>query len=316
MTKGLLEINKKCEWCGKDFIAYKVNTRFCSKACNSRAYKDRMRRKRVDKCEDEVKQSFIFEDAGQAENREFLSVAQAAYLLGVDKRTMYRYLADNIIKSYQFKGKTIVRRKDIDAIFDAAPIYIKRHKKEKKPITEFYTFKEIIEKFNISEGWFFKAVSKNKTPKVTKNGRTYYSRTHIDQLFSTSKEIERISEWCTADEVMEKYGMSRVAVYSFVWTHNIPKKKEKGQTYYSKADFDKAKNIDGLGANKPGNANEPQYYSVKEACAKFNVTRDMLYKYVKNNKLPKVNEGRIVKYEKEPLDRFFEEFFAPPTIEQ
>jgi len=179
MTKGLLQINKKCEWCGKDFIAYKVSTRYCSKACNSRAYKDRMRHRRVEQCEDEVKQSYIFADVAQVESRDFLSVVQASYLLGVSRMTMYRYLADNTIKSYLFKGKTIVRRKDIDAVFDSVPIYIKRHKREKKPITEFYTFKEILEKYDISEGWFFKAVNKYNIPKVTKNGRTYYSKSHL-----------------------------------------------------------------------------------------------------------------------------------------
>lgn len=163
MTKGLLQINKKCEWCGKDFIAYK----------------DRMRHRRVEQCEDEVKQSYIFADVAQVESRDFLSVVQASYLLGVSRMTMYRYLADNTIKSYLFKGKTIVRRKDIDAVFDSVPIYIKSHKREKKPITEFYTFKEILEKYDISEGWFFKAVNKYNIPKVTKNGRTYYSKTHL-----------------------------------------------------------------------------------------------------------------------------------------
>ena len=45
--KSKIPIKKKCEWCGKDFIAYKVTTRFCSKQCNSYAYKDMLRNQRI-----------------------------------------------------------------------------------------------------------------------------------------------------------------------------------------------------------------------------------------------------------------------------
>jgi hypothetical protein len=36
-----------------------------------------------------------------------------------------------------------------------------------------------------------------------------------------------LREWYTAEEMMEKYDMTQNAVYSFVWSNNIPKKKVK-----------------------------------------------------------------------------------------
>ena len=34
-----IEINKICEWCGKEFIAHKSSTRFCSHRCSGLSYK-------------------------------------------------------------------------------------------------------------------------------------------------------------------------------------------------------------------------------------------------------------------------------------
>ena len=34
-----IDINKICEWCGKEFIAHKCSTRFCSKRCSEHSYK-------------------------------------------------------------------------------------------------------------------------------------------------------------------------------------------------------------------------------------------------------------------------------------
>lgn len=34
-----INIQKKCEWCGKLFIAHKISTRCCSRRCANLAYK-------------------------------------------------------------------------------------------------------------------------------------------------------------------------------------------------------------------------------------------------------------------------------------
>ena len=45
MTASKVKIKKVFEWCGQEFIAWKVSTRFCSKQCNSHAYKDAIRKR-------------------------------------------------------------------------------------------------------------------------------------------------------------------------------------------------------------------------------------------------------------------------------
>ena len=45
--RNLIRIQKKCEWCGKEFTAYKCSTRFCCKQCNDHAYKAKKRELKV-----------------------------------------------------------------------------------------------------------------------------------------------------------------------------------------------------------------------------------------------------------------------------
>ena len=42
-----INIQKKCEWCGKLFIAHKISTRYCSRRCANLAYKVKTRQKRI-----------------------------------------------------------------------------------------------------------------------------------------------------------------------------------------------------------------------------------------------------------------------------
>ena len=42
-----IEIQKKCEWCGTIFTAHKITTAYCSHRCANLAYKDRVRKKRI-----------------------------------------------------------------------------------------------------------------------------------------------------------------------------------------------------------------------------------------------------------------------------
>lgn len=75
-------------------------------------------------------------------------------------------MADNIIKVVQFKGKTLVRRKDIELLFENAAEYKKRVPIEKAPITDFYTTAEVKEKYHVNESWIFVVAKKNNIPRT------------------------------------------------------------------------------------------------------------------------------------------------------
>ena len=72
-----MEVQRKCQWCGKPFIAHTMVTRFCSKSCTEKAYKDRKRKQKLQ--EYEARQSEQpMQEVGIVGSKPFLSPAEAA----------------------------------------------------------------------------------------------------------------------------------------------------------------------------------------------------------------------------------------------
>lgn len=298
MSTSKFRVLRTCEFCGKEFYAQKVSTRYCSKRCNELAYKQRRRQRQITEAEARVLQKPI-EEVG---NKEFLSLQDASVLFGITKRSVYNLIYNGVLQAFKFSSRmTFVRKADIERMFEGH-IYTKKVKPERKPITEFYTTKEIQEKFGVSEAWVFKLAKEKKIPKVLHHGKTYWSKQHVDKHFAKHIENNNIVEWYSVQDMMEKFNMTTSAVYCFVSKFNIPKKKIKTSVYYSKQHVDAAKGI-----NEPP---KEDFYTMKEAVQHFGMTEDQIYKYAKKAKVSKHMEGRIVLMNKRELDAAL----APPSI--
>ena len=298
MSTSKFRVLRTCEFCGKEFYAQKVSTRYCSKRCNELAYKQRRRQRQITEAEARVLQKPI-EEVG---NKEFLSLQDASVLFGITKRSVYNLIYNGVLQAFKFSSRmTFVRKADIEIMFEGH-LYTKKVKPERKPITEFYTTKEIQEKFGVSEAWVFKLAKEKKIPKVLHHGKTYWSKQHVDKHFAKHIENNNIVEWYSVQDMMEKFNMTTSAVYCFVSKFNIPKKKIKTSVYYSKQHVDAAKGI-----NEPP---KEEFYTMKEAVQHFGMTEDQIYKYAKKAKVSKHMEGRIVLMNKRELDAAL----APPSI--
>ena len=295
-----IDIQKKCEWCGKLFIAHKTSTRCCSHRCANLAYKERTRQKRVIEFQTMVNQQIEKEDCI---DKDFFTPSEAAKYIGISRATFYRYLETNLIKSVQLKRKTIIRKRDIEALFDNASPYKKHLPRSKQSITDFYTTAEIKEKFGVKESWIYEIAKEHNIPRTFNRGRTYWSKKHIDSYFAKKAPDASITEWYSVAELQEKFGMTLSAIYTFVYKNVIPKRKEGKMVYYSKKHFDIAKGI--------ATPEEPQYYTIPEAMEKYNLTRDQLYHYVKYHNITRIKVGKYTKILRSELDKFFE----PPKIE-
>ena len=295
-----IDIQKKCEWCGKLFIAHKTSTRCCSHRCANLAYKERTRQKRVSEFQTMVNQQIEKEDCI---DKDFFTPSEAAKYIGISRATFYRYLETNLIKSVQLKRKTIIRKRDIEALFDNASPYKKHLPRSKQSITDFYTTAEVKENYNIQESWLYKIAKEHNIPRTFNRGRTYWSKKHIDSYFAKKAPDASITEWYSVAELQEKFGMTLSAIYTFVYKNVIPKRKEGKMVYYSKKHFDIAKGI--------ATPEEPQYYTIPEAMEKYNLTRDQLYHYVKYHNITRIKVGKYTKILRSELDKFFD----PPRIE-
>lgn len=128
----------------------------------------------------------------------------------------------------------------------------------------------------------------NSIPCFQFKGKTLWSKKHIDHFFASQEPKEDISEWHTAAEIQERYGMTLSAIHNLVSNERIPKKKIGCEARYSKKHFDIAK-----GMAVP---DEPEYYTMAEAMKHFNMTHDQIYHYIKTHGITKVKIGRIIKY--------------------
>lgn len=298
MSTSKFRVLRTCEFCGKEFYAQKVSTRYCSKRCNELAYKQRRRQRQITEAEARVLQKPI-EEVG---NKEFLSLQDTSVLFGITKRSVYNLIYNGVLQAFRLSSRmTLIRRADIEQIFESH-VYTKKVKPERKPITEFYTTTEIKEKFGVSESWVFKIGKEKNIPKILHHGKTYWSKQHVEKHFAKHIENNAIVEWYSVQDMMEKFNMTTSAVYCFVSKYGIPKKKVKSSVFYSKQHVDAAKGI-----NEPP---KEEFYTMKEAVEHYGMTEDQIYKYAKKAKVSKRMEGRIVLMNKQELDAAL----APPSI--
>lgn len=303
MATSSIRITKICQWCGVEFVAQKISTKYCSHRCANLAYKQAVRDKRVKQAEAETLSIKLEKPIENVKDKEYLSFAQAGKLLGLSRQAVYNMVKAGNLKASKISSRlSVIRRVDIDAMLENRP-YKTLHPKDTVPITDFYTIAEIKEKYGVKESWIYEIAKEHNIPRTFNRGRTYWSKKHIDSYFAKKAPDASITEWYSVAELQEKFGMTLSAIYTFVYKNVIPKRKEGKMVYYSKKHFDIAKGI--------ATPEEPQYYTIPEAMEKYNLTRDQLYHYVKYHNITRIKVGKYTKILRSELDKFFE----PPKIE-
>lgn len=134
----------------------------------------------------------------------------------------------NIPKTFN-KGKTYWSKTHIDKYFAK-----KAHDPE---ITEWYTVKEIQEKFNMTLNAIYTVASKDGIPKKKEGKTVYYSKKHFDIAKGIATQEE--PQYYMVAEAMEKYNITRDQLYHYVKFHNIPRVKFGKYIKISKPELDK-----------------------------------------------------------------------------
>ena len=304
MATSSIRIKKICQWCGAEFEAQKVSTKYCSHRCANLAYKQATREKRVKQVEAETHIIKSEKPKENVKDKEYLSIAQASVLLGLSLQAVYKMIYAGHLAAYKLSSRlSFVKRVDIDEMLNVNP-YVKKNRSKGEDITEFYTTAEIKEQYGVKESWLYKIAKEHNIPRTFNRGKTYWSKKHIDSYFAKKAPNPDITEWYSVAEIQEKFGMTLSAIYSFVSKNVIPKKKVGITVCYSKKHFDIAKGV--------AEPEKPQYYTIPEAMEKFNLTRDQLYHYVKYHNITRIKVGKYTKISKPELD----EFLAPPQIKK
>ncbi|MBP9586575.1 MAG: helix-turn-helix domain-containing protein, partial [Bacteroides sp.] len=90
-----MDFQKKCKWCDAIFTAHKTTTNYCSHKCANLAYKDRVRKQRVESLQIEFNKK-----AQKNPNleKEYLTPTEVSKLLGIGRTSTYRYIRTGQIK--------------------------------------------------------------------------------------------------------------------------------------------------------------------------------------------------------------------------
>lgn len=305
-----MEIQKRCKYCGKLFIAHTLATQYCSRQCNGKDYKRKMREKEISDYLESNPQDVPAEVSSQKsvlEQKRFLTPREAAAYLGIGKSSVYRELASGLIKAVQMKGKTLIRRKDIDGLFDRPKEYQARTGKihEKR---EYYTVSQIVNKFHTTRRAVWNRCEKYGIKKVYQGRNTFYDKVLVDIHFAELIAEVDINDYYTIDQIMEKFSMSHAAVLSFVQRNDIPRITQGRKVYYSRAHIDTFKgereNVD------------PLYYTYKDIHEKYKLSKDQINYYVHNYNIPNHKQGRLTIVERNSFDRIIKERMSTSFLDK
>lgn len=183
-----MKIQRICQYCGKEFTAQKTVTRYCSHRCNSKDYKKKVRTDKIEASNEETKR-IILQPVEQLKAKEFLTVRNVATLLNCSIRTAYRLISQGNIKAVNIsQRKTLVRRSDIDKLFEQPqPVKPQQEKKTepvKYEISDCYKLQEIRKQYGISDKALHDLIKRKGIPKIKKGWFTYVPKMIIDKLLS------------------------------------------------------------------------------------------------------------------------------------
>lgn len=112
-----IEVQRICEYCGKQFLAKTTVTKYCSHRCNQRDYKAKHRKNKIQKSNKETVEA-INRPIERIKAKEFLTVGDVSKLLDCSKRTVYYLIENGKLNAVNLGERmTRIRRSDIDNLF-------------------------------------------------------------------------------------------------------------------------------------------------------------------------------------------------------
>lgn len=108
-------VQRICQHCGNEFTARTTVTKYCSDHCAKKAYKRRKKDEKIMQSDQEtvaIKSKALLE----IQEKDFLSLDDAARLLGVSRTTLYRMRKDGALRFATVGKKKVISRKSINEL--------------------------------------------------------------------------------------------------------------------------------------------------------------------------------------------------------
>jgi excisionase family DNA binding protein len=179
-----IEVQRICQHCNKEFTARTTTTMYCSRSCNSAAYKAKQRTVKVEISNTETK-LIKSKSIEELKAKEFLSVTQVSILIGCSRQNVYKLINAGKLKATNIlEKKTIIKRSDIDKLFEQPQTKTPQPVKKEIEISECYNLTEIQNKYGISQSGIYNLINKHNLPKIKAWRFVYVPKIEIDKLLS------------------------------------------------------------------------------------------------------------------------------------
>lgn len=313
MKGKYFKFSKTCEWCGLPFVARKQSTRFCSHACAEHFRRKQLNDQREHRLELELEQP------APVPVKEFMRIEEAARYLCICKSTLYRLIREGHIHYVHNGGISLITR---DAILEfvkkcQCSSIADRPLRESKiqlinPVLatsqEFMSITQVAEFYDMDLVYVRNALHKSKLPFERVGKVKFYLKKDVERFIKAKKKAQHpeISKWYTVGEIMEKFNMTRCAVYQFINARKgIPTKKIGQFAYYSQEHVDKVCQKKEIDMNL--------YYTAQQASELAGANLNRLYKLLRRFGIPKVTIRGKIYIPKKELDAFME-LNAPQNV--
>jgi excisionase family DNA binding protein len=112
-----IRVQRKCQHCGGLFIAKTTVTKFCGDDCAKKNYKKRKREEKVLDSNVQVSNELQL-PLFSVQSQDYLDIGDLSVLMGLSRRTAYRLIKAHKLHALKIGNKYIIRRKDLDKMFD------------------------------------------------------------------------------------------------------------------------------------------------------------------------------------------------------
>ncbi|HEY6142524.1 MAG TPA: helix-turn-helix domain-containing protein [Flavobacterium sp.] len=184
-----IQVQRICEYCNNEFTAKTTVTRFCSMKCTKASSKQKIRNNKIEVSNQET-QKIKNVPIDCLKIKEFLSVTEVSKLIGCSRQNVYKLInsgkldATNILEK-----KTIVKRLDLDKLFEKPQQIAAEEEPIEYDISECYNITEIIIKYGISESGIYNLIKRHNIPKIKDWRYVYVPKKLIDDLLNPNHPI-------------------------------------------------------------------------------------------------------------------------------
>lgn len=179
-----IEVQRICKHCGAEFTARTTVTKYCGDNCAKRAYKARIKDKKVQKSNDETGR-LRARPIEVVKAKEFLSVRDVSVLLGCSVRTVYNLIDNGTLKAKKLSERiTRIRKCDLNELMKQPEPLNQKEEKVDYGISDCYTLTEVLARYSISESGLQYLIRSKSIPKIKQGRNAYVPKIIIDKYLS------------------------------------------------------------------------------------------------------------------------------------